>query len=112
VDDTLVALQQLGRAVRDRLDGPVVAITGSVGKTSTKDLTASVLGSSLRTQASVKSFNNEIGVPLTLCNAPSDTQATVLEMGARGIGHLELLCSIARPTIGVVTVVADAPRQG
>jgi UDP-N-acetylmuramoyl-tripeptide--D-alanyl-D-alanine ligase len=105
VDDTGVALARLGQAARRRLPSPVVGITGSVGKTTTKDLVSSVLGLRLRTHASLRSFNNELGVPLTLVNAPDDTEATVVEMGARGLGHIAELCEVAAPTIGVVTTV-------
>ncbi len=105
VDDTGAALARLGQAARRRLPSPVVGITGSVGKTTTKDLVSSVLGRRLRTHASLRSFNNELGVPLTLVNAPDDTEATVVEMGARGHGHIAELCAVAAPTIGVVTTV-------
>ena len=108
VADTTEALRELGRAARNKIEGPVVAITGSVGKTSTKDLLASVLSQAGPTWASTKSFNNEIGVPLTLINAAEGTHFAVVEMGARGIGHIELLCGIAAPTVGVVTTVAAA----
>lgn len=113
------ALAALARLARDRLDkagsdkagpdiaGParVVGVTGSVGKTTTKDLLANVLARRFATVASEKSFNNELGVPLTLANAPAGTEAAVIEMGARGAGHIRFLCEMARPTIGVVTVV-------
>jgi len=105
VDDTAVALTRLGAGARDRLEGPVVGITGSVGKTSTKDMTAGVLRRRFVVAASEKSFNNELGVPLTLVNAPDDTEAAVLEMGSRGRGHIAELCAVARPTVGVVTAV-------
>ncbi len=105
VDDPLAALADLGRVARRRLPGAVVGITGSVGKTSTKDLTAAVLGRRFVTAASVRSFNNEIGVPLTLVNAPDGAEAAVVEMGARGKGHIAGLCEIAAPTIAVVTTV-------
>jgi UDP-N-acetylmuramoyl-tripeptide--D-alanyl-D-alanine ligase len=105
VDDPADALAALGRAARARLPERVVGITGSVGKTSTKDLAAAVLGRRFATHASVRSFNNEYGVPLTLANAPDGTEAAVVEMGARGQGHIALLCSLATPTIGVVTTV-------
>lgn len=108
VDDTMAALRELASAARDRIDGTVVAITGSVGKTSSKDLLASVLNRTMRAHASVKSFNNEIGVPLTILNTPDDAEAAVIEMGARGIGHIASLCEVARPTIGIVTIVAPA----
>ncbi|WP_421120298.1 UDP-N-acetylmuramoyl-tripeptide--D-alanyl-D-alanine ligase [Aquihabitans daechungensis] len=106
VADTEVALRDLGIAARARLGERVVGITGSVGKTSLKDLLASVASTTLATTASIGSFNNELGVPLTLANAPDGTECTILEMGARGIGHIAALCEVGRPTVGVVTVVA------
>lgn len=109
VDDPATALIELGRSARARLDGrAVVGITGSVGKTTTKDLLASVLAVDRPTHASHRSFNNELGVPLTILNAPDDTEALVLEMGARGLGHIALLASIGRPTVGIVTAVGAA----
>ncbi|MBM7368307.1 UDP-N-acetylmuramoyl-tripeptide--D-alanyl-D-alanine ligase [Gordonia hydrophobica] len=105
VADTAEALADLGRHVRAGVPGSVVGVTGSVGKTSTKDLLAGVLATTFRTAASEKSFNNELGLPLTLLGAPGDTEAVVLEMGARGIGHIAQLCSIASPTVGVLTRV-------
>ncbi|GAA1482428.1 UDP-N-acetylmuramoyl-tripeptide--D-alanyl-D-alanine ligase [Gordonia sinesedis] len=105
VADTAEALADLGRAARRRLPDRVVGVTGSVGKTSTKDLLAGLLATTFPTAASEKSFNNELGLPLTLVNAPDDTEAVVVEMGARGVGHIALLCSIARPTVGIVTRV-------
>ena len=105
VDDPAAALAALGRHARGRLPGPVIGITGSVGKTSVKDLSAAALGTHLETHASLRSFNNEYGVPLTLANAPDTTDAVVVEMGARGVGHIAHLCAIADPTIGVVTTV-------
>lgn len=106
VADTLEGLQAAGRVARSRLSPPVVGITGSVGKTSVKDLLAGVLGRVLRTAASERSFNNELGVPLTLLGAPDGTEAVVVEMGARDAGHIARLCAVAEPTIGVVTRVA------
>ena len=105
VPDVALGLQELARVARRRLHGPVVGVTGSVGKTTTKDMLANVLGARMRTAASERSFNNELGVPLTLANAPADTEATVVEMGARGSGHIALLCTMASPTVGVVTAV-------
>ena len=105
VDDVSTALMQLARVARSRLPDRVVGVTGSVGKTTAKDLLASVLSQTFVTTASEKSFNNEIGVPLTLANAPEGTQAAVVEMGARGAGHIALLCELARPTVGLVTTV-------
>ncbi|MEM9203650.1 MAG: UDP-N-acetylmuramoyl-tripeptide--D-alanyl-D-alanine ligase [Actinomycetota bacterium] len=109
VDDTAAALVALGAAARDRLgDAAVIGITGSVGKTTTKDLLASILREDRSTHANVRSFNNEIGVPLTLLGAPDGTEAVVLEMGARGIGHIRMLCEIGRPTLSIVTTVGAA----
>ncbi|MGC5246094.1 UDP-N-acetylmuramoyl-tripeptide--D-alanyl-D-alanine ligase [Gordonia sp. DT219] len=104
-DDTAAALADVGRLVRRRLPERVVGVTGSVGKTSTKDLLAGVLATTFVTTASQKSFNNELGLPLTLADASDDTEAVVLEMGARGIGHIAHLCSIAHPTVGIITRV-------
>ena len=111
VRDTAEALLALGRAARDRLAATVIGITGSVGKTSTKDLAAAALRAGLRTVASEKSFNNELGVPLTLANAYEDVEAAVIEMGARGSGHISRLCRVARPQIGVVTAVVAAHTE-
>jgi UDP-N-acetylmuramoyl-tripeptide--D-alanyl-D-alanine ligase len=108
VDDTAVALRRLATAVRELLPDRVIGITGSVGKTSTKDLAAAALATTFATHASDRSFNNEIGVPLTLLEAPEGTEAVVVEKGARGVGHIADLCAIARPTIGVVTTVGAA----
>lgn len=105
VPDVRVALTALARHARDRLPGRVVGVTGSVGKTTTKDLLAAVLSQRFVTAASQRSFNNELGVPLTLANAPDDVEVVVVEMGARGAGHIAFLCEMARPTIGVVTTV-------
>ncbi|MGA0710151.1 MAG: UDP-N-acetylmuramoyl-tripeptide--D-alanyl-D-alanine ligase [Ilumatobacteraceae bacterium] len=115
VADTLVALMELGKFGRARLDastnGRVVGITGSVGKTSTKDFARAALSSALRTAASDKSFNNDQGLPTTILNAPDDTEALVVEMGMRGFGEISRLCSIANPHIGVVTAVAAAHTE-
>ena len=103
-DDALRALARLGAAVRERLAGAlVVGITGSSGKTGTKDLTAGALGRKFHVHASPGSFNNEIGLPFTLLGAPVATEALVLEMGARRAGNVADLCAIARPDVGVIT---------
>ena len=106
VGDTVEALADAGRHARTRLPERVVGITGSVGKTSVKDLLAVALAVRWRTSASAGSFNNELGVPLTLVNAADDTEALVVEMGARGVGHIAELSALASPTVGVVTRVA------
>ena len=109
VGDTVAALQQLATHLRDRLgNAAVIAITGSVGKTSTKDLLASVLTEAGPTHASPRSFNNELGVPLTIVNAPDMTAALVVEMGSRGPGQIAELCRVASPSSAVVTMVGLA----
>ena len=109
VDDPETALARLAAHVLARLDRVrVVAVTGSQGKTSTKDLLAQVLARAGRTVATYGSFNNEIGMPLTVLRATADTDYLVLEMGARGIGHLRQLCQIARPDVSLVLNVGKA----
>ncbi|HSK26458.1 MAG TPA: UDP-N-acetylmuramoyl-tripeptide--D-alanyl-D-alanine ligase [Jiangellales bacterium] len=109
VADPVLALSRLARAVRDRLpDLPVVGVTGSSGKTSTKDLLAETLAGLGPVVAPPGSYNNEIGLPLTLLRADRSTRALVLEMGARGRGHVADLCRTAAPTIGVVLNVGSA----
>ncbi|HEX2274418.1 MAG TPA: UDP-N-acetylmuramoyl-tripeptide--D-alanyl-D-alanine ligase [Acidimicrobiales bacterium] len=111
VPDTVAALAALGEAARRRLPDRVVGVTGSAGKTSTKDLLAAALDRAFPTAASERSFNNELGVPLTLANAPEGTEVAVVELGARGPGHIRWLCGLARPTIGVVTNVGLAHTE-
>jgi UDP-N-acetylmuramoyl-tripeptide--D-alanyl-D-alanine ligase len=109
VEDTVLALGRLARAVVDRLPAlTVVGVTGSSGKTSTKDLLAQVLPVLGPTVAPVGSFNNEIGLPATALGASADTRFLVSEMGARGIGHIRYLCGITPPRIGVVLNVGSA----
>ncbi len=106
---TVVALGALAGAVRRRLEGTtVIALTGSSGKTSTKDLLAHVLGGLGPTVAARGSQNNEIGFPLTVLAAREDTRFLVLEMGARQVGHIAALCAIARPDVSVVLNVGLA----
>jgi UDP-N-acetylmuramoyl-tripeptide--D-alanyl-D-alanine ligase len=99
------AFAALGSLVRDRSSATVVAITGSTGKTSTKDLLAALCAPSARTIAAEASYNNEIGVPLTLCRLEPDTEVCILELAMRGFGQIADLCRMARPHIGVVTNV-------
>jgi len=108
VRSTGEALMMLARDERSRTDARVVAITGANGKTSTKDMTAAVLSSAYRTHASPESFNNEIGLPVTLLGAAPDIQVIVAEMGARHVGDVAILCDIARPDVVVVTNVGLA----
>lgn len=110
VPDTAVALMDAARWARSRFPAGTMAIgiTGSVGKTSTKDLVAAAISPSRRTVANVRSYNNEQGLPVTILNAPIDTEVLVLEMGMRGFGQIDLLCRIARPAIGIITRVGEA----
>ena len=107
-DDAHDAMAALGRAVRDRSDARVVAITGSTGKTSTKDILAALCRPHARTVAAEQSHNNEIGLPLTLTRIERDTEVVVAEMGSRGLGQIRDLCRIARPQIGVITQIGPA----
>jgi UDP-N-acetylmuramoyl-tripeptide--D-alanyl-D-alanine ligase len=102
-DDAFATLARIGRAVRDRSSARVVGITGSMGKTSTKDILAALCAPSARTIAAEASYNNEIGVPLTLCRLEADTEVCILELAMRGFGQIAALCDVARPEIGVVT---------
>lgn len=107
VRDTAAALLNLGAFARGRIVG-AIGITGSVGKTTTKDLLAGCLASTFRTAASERSFNNELGLPLTLLNTPDAARWVVLEMGARREGDIERLAEVASPDLGIVTSVAMA----
>jgi UDP-N-acetylmuramoyl-tripeptide--D-alanyl-D-alanine ligase len=109
VDDVLAAMGALARAVLDRLTGvTVIGLTGSAGKTSTKDLLARLAARLGPTIAPPGSFNNEIGHPLTVLRADEDTRYLVLEMGARGVGHITHLARIAPPDVGIVLNVGSA----
>jgi UDP-N-acetylmuramoyl-tripeptide--D-alanyl-D-alanine ligase len=103
--DAFAALAALGGAVRERSSARVVGITGSTGKTSTKDILAALCAPAARTIAAEASFNNEIGVPLTLCRLEPDTEVCILELAMRGFGQIAELCRIARPDVGVITNV-------
>ncbi len=101
----LAADERAGSAAR------LVGITGSTGKTSTKDLAAAVLGARYRTVASPASYNNEVGLPLTILSAPGEVEVVVAEMGGRGPGHITRLADVARPDVGVVTNVGTAHME-
>jgi len=108
VDDTFVALKQFARAVREAWGGKIAGVTGSVGKTTTKEILATLLGARFRTLKSEGNFNNEYGLPLTLFRLDQTHQAAVLEMGMSRRGELARLAEIARPDVGVVTRVSPA----
>lgn len=107
-DDAFAALAALGRSVRERSGARVVGITGSMGKTSTKDILAAICGTRRRTVAAEASYNNELGVPLTLCRLEPDTEICILELAMRGMGQIAVLAEIARPSVGVITNVGPA----
>ena len=113
VDNTAKALIDTARWGRTQFPAStvVIGVTGSVGKTSTKDLIVAALSSAKRVVANVRSFNNEQGLPVTILNAPLTTEVLVLEMGMRGLGQIDDLCRIARPHIGVITRVGEAHTE-
>ncbi|QPN59345.1 UDP-N-acetylmuramoyl-tripeptide--D-alanyl-D-alanine ligase [Synechococcus sp. CBW1002] len=108
VPDTLLAYQQLGRLWRDQLRAPVVAVTGSAGKTTTRELIRACLDSLGPVVASSGNENNDIGVPLTLLKARTSTAALVVEMGMRGLGEIERLSQCAAPDVSVITNIGTA----
>lgn len=108
VPDTLVALQRLARWYRGLIDMVVVGITGSNGKTTTKDFAAAVLGQKFKVNATKGNLNNHIGLPLTVLASGDDTEVCVLEMGMNHPGEIAPLCEIARPHLGIITNVGTA----
>ena len=104
-EDPLLALQRLAAAWRRELDAKVIGVTGSTGKTSTKDLLLALLSPHRRTVASRANFNNEIGVPLEILSAPAGTEVLVLEMAMRGTGQIAELAGIAAPDVGVIVSI-------
>ncbi|WP_091180746.1 UDP-N-acetylmuramoyl-tripeptide--D-alanyl-D-alanine ligase [Paenibacillus catalpae] len=108
VRDTLKALQQLATSYREELYVRVIGITGSNGKTTTKDMVAAVLGTSYKVHKTAGNLNNHIGLPLTVLQLDEETDAAVLEMGMSGFGEIELLTNIARPDVAVITNIGDA----
>ena len=102
-DDPLAALQRLATAWRRELDAAVIGVTGSVGKTSTKQLIAALIAPHRRVAANPANFNTEIGLPLAVLAAPAGTEVLVLEMGMRGFGQIDELARIAEPDVGVIT---------
>ncbi|WP_300518122.1 UDP-N-acetylmuramoyl-tripeptide--D-alanyl-D-alanine ligase [Aliiroseovarius sp.] len=108
VDDVLPALERLGTAARARTGARVVAVTGSVGKTSTKEMLRTVLAAQGRCHAAEASYNNHWGVPLTLARMPADTKFAIIEIGMNHPGEIGPLAQMARPHVGMVTTVAAA----
>ncbi len=112
VEDSLTALQQLAGEHRERLALPIIAIVGSNGKTTTKELVSRVLAEQFETYATHGNLNNHIGVPLTLLAMTRDTQFGVVEMGASSGGEIATLCDIARPTYGLITNIGRSHLEG
>ena len=105
VGSTLEAVKQIAKAYRNKFDIPVVGVSGSVGKTSTKEMLYAVLSQKYKTHKTQGNLNNELGVPLTLLSMPEDTQAAVIEMGISDFGEMTRLSEIVRPTICVLTII-------
>ena len=111
VDDAELALQQMARKYREELTCKVIGITGSNGKTSTKDLVASVLSPYLKVKKTEGNFNNELGLPLTILSLEKDTDVAVLEMGMSGFGEISFLSTLAKPDFAVITNIGEAHMQ-
>ena len=108
VEDTLMALQKLSQAYRDLINPKVIGVTGSNGKTTTKDILASVLSMKFKTHATKGNFNNHIGLPLTILSSPRDTEVLILEMGMSGPGEIDELVRIAKPDYAVITNIGES----
>lgn len=105
VDSTLDAVKKIAKAYREKFDIPVVGVSGSVGKTSTKEMLCALLSQKYRTHKTQGNLNNELGVPLTILSMPENTQAAVIEMGISDFGEMTRLSQIAQPTICVLTII-------
>ena len=112
VPDVLKTLQELAREHRRHLEMPVIGITGTNGKTTTKELVHAVLAKRYKTSATKGNFNNHLGVPLTLLSIPEGTELSIVEMGANHPGEIEFLCGIADPDYGLITNVGRAHLEG
>lgn len=112
VDDCLIELQELAAHHRKQMKVPVLAITGTNGKTTTKELISAILAKKFRVHSTKGNLNNHIGVPLTILSAPEGTEMMVIEMGASHIGEIRTLCLIAKPEYGIVTNVGSAHIEG
>lgn len=112
VDDCLLELQALASLYRKDLNIPVLAITGTNGKTTTKELLSSILAKKLKVHVTKGNLNNHIGVPLTILSAARDTEFMIIEMGANHIGEIKSLCQIAKPDYGIITNIGTAHIEG
>jgi UDP-N-acetylmuramoyl-tripeptide--D-alanyl-D-alanine ligase len=110
--NVLTCLQDLAKHHRKQFDIPVIGITGSNGKTTTKELLSAVLSAHYKTHFTKGNFNNHIGVPLTLLTMPQGTEVAVIEMGANHVGEIDFLCNIAMPTHGIITNIGKAHLEG
>lgn len=108
VDDTLCAIQKLAKSYRTQLKAKVIGITGSNGKTSTKDILASLLKTKYKTQKTFGNLNNHLGVPLTILGLEEDTEMAVIEMGTSNLGEIELLTNIVSPDVAIITSIGEA----
>ncbi|KZE36981.1 UDP-N-acetylmuramoylalanyl-D-glutamate--2,6-diaminopimelate ligase [Bhargavaea cecembensis] len=111
VEDPEKALQQMARRYRDELDAVIIGITGSNGKTSTKDLVAGTLSPYFRVRKTEGNYNNQLGLPLTILSLPENTEYAVLEMGMSGFGEISFLSELARPKYAVITNIGEAHMQ-
>ncbi len=111
VESPEIALQEIARAYRDTLHCKVIGITGSNGKTSTKDLVASVLAPYFNVRKTEGNFNNELGLPLTILSLDADTEIAVLEMGMSGFGEISFLSKLAKPHFAIITNIGEAHMQ-
>ena len=112
VENVLVSLQKLANFHRKQFTIPFIGITGSNGKTTTKELLRSVLSQKFKTYATQGNLNNHIGVPLTILSMPTNTEIAIIEMGANKVGDIQELCSIAEPTYGMITNIGYAHLEG
>lgn len=112
VEDSLLCLQQLAKLHRQKLNTPILAITGSNGKTTTKELISSVLSSEKKISFTKGNLNNHIGVPLSLLDIEEDTEIAIIEMGANHPGEIKTLCDIALPNYGIITNIGKAHLEG
>jgi len=112
VDNSLKILHELANHHRNKIKGKVIAITGTNGKTTSKELIASCLASSYNVHATKGNLNNDIGLPLTILSCPIETDILILEMGANHVGEIKLLCEIGQPDFGIITNIGKAHLEG
>jgi len=112
VTDVLSFMHELATYHRDQFDIPVLAIAGSNGKTTTKELLVSTLSTTFKVHATQGNFNNHIGVPLTLLSMPKDTEVALVEIGTNGFGEIEFLCSLLKPDYGLITNIGKEHLEG